>query len=150
MIILFDYKYRTFLRLAHVCILVTWFGWVALRILHRLILFQLFRDYETGDTHSLKSKWPDQGFNPGSLPPQAKNLTTTSPLLPEFWSAYSWYVHVYIIYSSKTVTYKILVSVQVHVIIVVTPVLYYPRDVQEFLSLMIFLILMHEGFSENT
>ena len=52
-----------------------------LRILRRIIIFQLYRDFEPGDTQSLKAnyKWRDPGSNSGLL--QAKGLITPPPPL---------------------------------------------------------------------
>ena len=58
-------------------------GWlVALRIYVALVVFQPYRDLETGDNQSLKFKWRDRESNPGPLAPQAKSLTTRPPPLP--------------------------------------------------------------------
>ena len=57
-------------------------GWlVVLRIHVTLAVFQSYRDMEAGDNQSLKFKWRGGESNPGLLAPQAKSLTTRSPLL---------------------------------------------------------------------
>ena len=60
-----------------------WWSWVGYWGLYvALIIFQTYRDFEAGDTQSLKLKWRDPGSNPRPLAPQAKSLTTPPPPLP--------------------------------------------------------------------
>ena len=57
-------------------------GWlVVLRIYVATAVFQPYRDLEAGDNQSLKIQVGGRESNPSPLAPQAKSLTTRSPLL---------------------------------------------------------------------
>ena len=57
-------------------------GWAVLRIYVALIIFQSYPILEAGETQSLKFKWQDQEWNPGTLASQATSLNIRPSLLP--------------------------------------------------------------------